>query len=70
MAEIFPVCGKHCKPYAGSDAGRGRCLFNPRRTDDGRLCGIFRTDLAIANPMRQMGNIMNEFQRFSAASKK
>ncbi len=25
---------------------------------------------AIANPMRQMGNIMNEFQRFSAASKK
>lgn len=25
---------------------------------------------AIANPMRQMGNIMNEFQRFSAASQK
>lgn len=25
---------------------------------------------AIANPMRQMGNIMNEFQRFSAASAK
>mgnify|MGYP004522591913 FL=1 len=25
---------------------------------------------AIANPMRQMGNIMNEFQRFSAASRK
>ncbi|MBP5197557.1 MAG: ABC transporter ATP-binding protein, partial [Lachnospiraceae bacterium] len=25
---------------------------------------------AIANPMRMMGNIMNEFQRFSAASKK
>lgn len=25
---------------------------------------------AIANPMRQMGNIMNEFQRFSAAAKK
>ena len=25
---------------------------------------------AIANPMRQMGNIMNEFQRFSAASNK
>lgn len=25
---------------------------------------------AIANPMRQMGNIMNEFQRFSAASEK
>ena len=25
---------------------------------------------AIAHPMRQMGNIMNEFQRFSAASKK
>ncbi len=25
---------------------------------------------AIANPMRQLGNIMNEFQRFSAASKK
>ncbi len=25
---------------------------------------------AIANPMRQMGNIMNEFQRFSAASTK
>ncbi|MBQ8947725.1 MAG: ABC transporter ATP-binding protein [Lachnospiraceae bacterium] len=25
---------------------------------------------AIANPMRQLGNIMNEFQRFSAASRK
>lgn len=25
---------------------------------------------ALTNPMRQMGNIMNEFQRFSAASKK
>ncbi len=25
---------------------------------------------AIANPMRQLGNILNEFQRFSAASKK
>ena len=25
---------------------------------------------AIANPMRQMGNIMNEFQRFAAASRK
>lgn len=25
---------------------------------------------AIANPMRQLGNVMNEFQRFSAASEK
>lgn len=25
---------------------------------------------ALANPMRQLGNVMNEFQRFSAASKK
>lgn len=25
---------------------------------------------AIANPMRQLGNIMNEFQRFSAAADK
>ena len=50
MAEIFPVCGKHCKPYAGSDAGRGRCLFDPGRTDDGRLCGIFRTDLGNCQP--------------------
>ena len=70
MAEIFPDCREYCEPDAGCPARSRRCFYDQRTAYYGRLCGIFRPHLAIANPMRQMGNIMNEFQRFSAASKK
>lgn len=70
MAEIFPDCREYCEPDAGCPARSRRCFYDRGQLTMGDYVAFSGLIWAIANPMRQMGNIMNEFQRFSAASKK